>query len=633
MPTANVERKLTAILSADVKGYSRLMGEDEEATIRTLTAYRAAMATLIQQHRGRVVDSPGDNLLAEFVSVVDAVRCAVEIQHDLKVRNAELPDQRKMEFRLGINLGDVVVEGERIYGDGVNIAARLESLAEPGGICLSGTVYEQVEPKLALGYEYLGEQTVKNIAKPVRVWRVVMDEAAAALAATQSVLRQASPETHERGTTHRVRVTWPKGAVVLMSFLLLVGIIVSVQYLSFRLPTPSAKIPDKPSIAVLPFVNLSEDPQEAFGYGMTVDLVTDLSKLSGLIVIALHSIVTYKGKAVQVQEVSQELGARYVLEGSVRKVGDRVLITAQLSDGTTGGYVWAERYDRPFQDLYAVQEEVRRKILVHIGLKLRPEEEERLQRTYTRNFEAYTDAARAFELLGCLTPTDYAQAQQLLEKAIALDPSYAVAYAFLGLSYWIEWFLWSDDPQLLERAFALAQQALALDDSHPSAHELLGLVYLWRNKQHEQALAEEKRAVAYSPNWFSSNTMLGYVLNFAGRPEEAIANAEQVLRLSPRTEDYLPVLAQAYVLTGRYEEAIATYQKILTFIPHHPTAHLGLAGIYSELGREEEARAEAAEVLRLNPNFSLEALRPRFPYKDPAVLERQLAAWRKAGLK
>ena len=354
------------------------------------------------------------------------------------------------------------------------------------------------------------------------------------------------------------------------------------------------------------------------------------SKLSGLFVIAPHSIITYQGKAVSVQEVRKELGARYVVEGSVRKAGDRVLITAQLSDGTAGGYVWAERYERPLHDLFAVQEEVRRKIVAHIGLRLTPEEEGRLQRTYTPSLEAYTNFAQALELLARPTPPGDAQAQQLLENAIALDPSYAVAYAFLGIAYWIEWVVqWSDDPQLLERAFALAQQALALDDSHPSAHELLGLVYLWRDKQHEQAVAELKRAVAYSPSWFSANTMLGYALNYAGRPEEAIANAEQVLRLSPRTEDYLPVLAGAYVLTRRYEEAIATCQKI----SYHPYAQLYMALVYSELGREEEARAEAAEILRLNPNFSLEALRPRLPYKDPAVLERQLAAWRKAGLK
>jgi adenylate cyclase len=642
--SVGIERKLAAILSADVKGYSHLISADDVATIRTLGAHRDLMTALVRQHGGRVAGTQGDNLLAEFPSVVEAVQCAVEMQHALKARNIELSPERRVEFRMGINLGDIVVDGEQIHGDGVNLAARLEGLAEPGGICLSAVVYEQVKNRLGLHYEYVGERTVKNIAEPVPVWRVVMDEAAAALAATQSALRHASPEPQGGGTAHRVRVTWRKGAMVLMSLLLLVGIIVGVQYLSFRLPTPSAKVPpeqpptlpllDKPAIAVLPFATLSENPQEDFGYGMTNDLITDLSKLSGLVVIAHHSIITYQGKAVQVQEVSQELGARYVLEGSVRKAGDRVLITAQLSDGTTGGYVWAERYERPLHDLFAVQEEVRRKILVHIGLKLTPEEEERLQRTYTPNLEAYNDVARALEFFVRLTPTDSAQAQQLLEKAIALDPSYAVAYAVLGLVYWVEWVAqWSDDPQLLERAFALAQQALALDDSLPPAHELLGTVYLWRDKQHEQALAEVKRALAYSPNWFSAYNVLGLALNFAGRPEETIANAERALHLSPRSVNYLPILAQAYVLTGRYEEAIATYKKLLLLIPHYPYAHLGLAGIYSELGREEEARAEAAEVLQLNPNFSLEAVKQRLPFKDPVVLEREIAAWRKAGLK
>jgi adenylate cyclase len=642
-----MERKLAAILSADVAGYSRLMGKDEEATIRTLTTYREVMASLIQQYRGRVVDSPGDNLLAEFASVVDAVRGAMAIQHELKAKNAEFPPERKMEFRIGINLGDVVVEGQRIYGDGVNIAARLESLTDPGGICISGTVYDQVANKLALAYEYQGEQEVKNIAQPVRVYRVRLDEVGANGEAGSPKSEVRSPEsTKESQKPRRVGTArLPRtAALAAMGVLLLVGTIVGVQYLSLRPPAPSANIPpeqarplplpDKPSIAVLPFATLSEDPQEAFGYGMTNDLITDLSKLSGLVVIAHHSIITYQGKAVQAQEVSQELRAQYVLEGSVRKAGDRVLISAQLSDATTGGYVWAERYERPLRDLFAVQEEVRRKILVHIGLRLTPEEEERLQRTYTSNLQAYNAVAHALESFLRITPTDNAQAQQLLEKAIALDPNYAVAYAVLGLSYWIEWVSqWSDDSQLLERAFELAQQALALDDSLPPAHELLGIVYLWRDKQHEQALAEVKRALAYSPSWFSAYNILGFALNFAGRPEETIANAEQAFRLSPRSFHYLLPLGDAYSLTGRYEEAIATYKKVLTVMPHHLYAHLGLAGIYSGLGREEEARAEAAEVLRINPNFSLEAVKQRAPYKDPAVLEGGLAALRKAGLK
>ena len=337
---------------------------------------------------------------------------------------------------------------------------------------------------------------------------------------------------------------------------------------------------------------------------------------------------------MKVQEVSKELGVRYVLEGSVRKAGDHILITAQLIDGTTGEHVWAERYDRPLSDLFAMQEEVRRKILVHLGLKLTPEEEERLQRTYTPSLEAYSYVTRGIESFLRITPAENARARQLWEQAIALDPTYAVAYAGMGLTYWVEWVSqWNQDPQALEQAFTLAQRALALDDSSPPAHELLGAVYLWRDKQHEQAIAEERRAIAYSPNWFSAYNMLGFALNFAGRPEETIANAEQAFRLSPRSFHYLFPLGNAYRLTKRYEDAIATYQKILAVMPHNGGAHFGLAAVYSELGREEEARAEAAEVLRINPQFSLEALQQRLPYKDPAELERHLAALRKAGLK
>jgi len=434
--------------------------------------------------------------------------------------------------------------------------------------------------------------------------------------------------------------------MVLMSLLLLMGIIISVQYLSFRPPTPSANIPpeqtqalplpDKPSIAVLPFANLSDDPQqEYFGDALTYDLITDLSKLSDLVVIAVSSTLTYKGKAVKVQEVSKELGVRYVLEGSVRGIGDRILINAQLVDGTTGGHVWADRYDRPLHDLYAVQGEVGRKILLHLGLKLRPEDEERLQRTYTPNLAAYNDAMHAMESVWRGTPADNTQARHLSEKAIALDPSYAVAYAIQGFAYVQAWGnQWTQDPQALERAFALAQQALAFDDFSPLAHELLGAVYLLRDKQYEQAIAEQKRAIAHGPSWFSAHTWLGATLNFAGRPEETIPLLEQGLRLSPRSVvDYLPILANAYRLTGQYEEAIATYKKVLAVAPHYPLAHIGLTVVYSELGHEEEARAEAAEILRLNPKFSLEALKQRLLFKDPAKNERVLAALRKAGLK
>jgi TolB-like protein len=311
-------RKLTALLSADAEGFSRLMGDDEDATVKTLTVYRELMATLIQKHRGRVVDFPGDNLLAEFGSVVDAVRCAVEIQEELRVRNAELPENRRMQFRIGINLGDVVEEGERIYGDGVNITARIEGLAEGGGICISGTVYDQVENKIGLEYCYLGEQEVKNIKKPVRVYNVTME-----------------------GNLSDVEI---------------------------RQELP---LPDKPSIAVLPFVNMSGDPeQEYFSDGMSEEIITGLSKIPNMHVIARNSTFTYKEKPVKTQQVGKELGVRYVLEGSVRKAGNRVRITAQLVDALTGHHLWAERYDRELTDIFALQDEITVKIITALQLEL-----------------------------------------------------------------------------------------------------------------------------------------------------------------------------------------------------------------------------------------------------------------------
>ena len=582
-----MERKLTALLSADVAGYSRLMGEDEEATIRTLTAYREVISTRIQQHRGRVVDAPGDNLLAEFASVVDAVRCAVEIQQALKAKNADLPAQRKMEFRIGINVGDVVVEGERLYGDGVNIAARLEGLAEPGGICISGTVHDHIENKLALGYEYIGEQAVKNIAKPVRVYRVRQE---------------------------------PRPA--------------SRLALSGEQPTP-LPLPNKPSLAVLPFTNMSSDPeQEYFSDGLTEDLITDLSRLSGLFVIARHSTFTYKGTAVKVQEVSRDLGVQYVLEGSVRKAGERVRITAQLIEAPTGHHLWAERYDRPLQDIFALQDELVQKIVTTLKLQLTLWEQGHLVRKTTTNLEAYDYYLRGVECFYRSTQETTAQARQLYEQALALDPQYAAAYARLGGTYARGWVLqWDQDPQALEQAFALTQKAVALDDSLPLAYGVLSAVLVWQ-KHHDQAIAAAERAVALDPNDAEGYARLGDILNLAGRPEEAIVMVEKAMRLNPRSPVlYSFYLGHAYCLTGRYEEALAVLKGVLPRNPDVLAAHLFLATIYSELGREAEARAEVAEVLRISPSYSLEVYRQRLPYKDPAVLEHQLVALRKAGLK
>ncbi|MGH8008053.1 MAG: adenylate/guanylate cyclase domain-containing protein, partial [Candidatus Binatia bacterium] len=551
-PPQGVERKLTAILSADVKGYSRLMSEDEVATIRTLTAYREVIGARVHQHRGRVVDSPGDNLLAEFASVVDAVQCAVEIQQALKIKNAPLPDSRKMEFRIGINLGDVVVEGERIYGDGVNIAARLEGLAEAGGICISGTVYDQVENKLALDYEYIGEQAVKNIARPVRVYRVQSAPGGAA-----------SPVSQDKA--------------------------------------PVLTLPDKPSIAVLPFANLSGDAeQEYFSDGITEDLITDLSKLSGLFVIARYSVFAYKGKATQVGQIGTELGVRYVLEGSVRKAGNRVRITAQLIDATNSYHLWAERYDRELQDIFAVQDDVTQQIVAALKVTLTQGEQKRLGRTPTDNLEAYDCYLRGLECYAHRTHEAVMQARQMFEKVLVLDPAFAAASVWLSRTYLTEWiFQWSQDPQTLEQVLRLAQKAVALDDSLPAAHETLSLAYVGK-KQHAQALAEAEKAVALDPNDASARVTLGEILSLAGRPEEALQLIDQAMRLNPHyPPSYLFALGQALYLTGQHEEAVHAFKRVLTRNPDYLTACVLLASVSSELGREEEARLAVAAVRRI----------------------------------
>ncbi|MGE0681120.1 MAG: adenylate/guanylate cyclase domain-containing protein [Candidatus Binatia bacterium] len=582
-----VQRKLAAIFSADVKGYSRLMGNDEVATIRTLSAHREIMATLIRRYYGRVIDSPGDNLLAEFVSVVDAVQCAVDVQRELKVKNTDLPAARRMEFRIGVNLGDVIVEGERIYGDGVNIAARLESLAEGGGICISGVVYEQVETKLSLEYVDLGEQSVKYITRPIRVFRVLLEP-------RETTITTAPPEVPANLT-----------------------------------------LPDKPSIAVLPFVNFSGDPeQEYFSDGITEDLITDLSKLSGLFVISRNSVFLYKEKAVQSQQVSKELGVRYLLEGSVRKAGNRVRITAQLIDATTSYHVWAERYDRELQDIFAVQDEVVQKIVAALQIKLTAGEQDRTKRPPTRNLEAYDFFLRGLECRAQKTREANIQARHMFERAIELDSQFAVAYAYLGLTYLADVASqWTDDPvHAVDQLLLLAQRAVAIDATQPAAHEALAYAYLAK-KQHTQAVTAAKRAIALDPNSADTYQTLGDILSFMERGEEAVTLVEKAMRLNPRyPASYLWSLGQAYRLVGRTADAIAVLKRALLRNSEHLTAHLLLTVVLSEQGRTEEARVEAAEILRINPQYSLAVARRSMPYQNPAAMDRLAAALENAGL-
>ena len=590
MTSEEFKRKLTAILSADVKGYSRLMGADEEATVRTLQAYKEVMASSIQHHRGRVVGTAGDSVLAEFASVVDAVQCAVEIQQVLRAKNAMLSETRRMEFRIGINLGDVIEEGDTIYGDGVNIAARLEGLAEPGGICISESAYQQIENKLPLRYDYLGEHEVKNIAKPVRVYKAQIEP-------------EAAPSRPHFEVASKEKMAFP--------------------------------LPDKPSIAVLPFVNMSRDPeQEYFSDGITEEIITALSKVPNLFVIASNSTFTYKAKPVKVKQVSEELGVRYVVEGSVRKTGDRVRITAQLIDALSGHHLWAERYDRDLKDVFALQDEITMKVITALQVELTTGEMAGRIAKGTRNLDAFIKYMVAFELFNRLTKEGNAQARKILEEAIALDPEYSRLYMGLAITHIYDvWFGTTESPeQSLARAFELAQKAISLDDSNAAAYSVLGQVYAMK-RQYDQAIAECERAVSLDPNSAENLMRLGTVLNYAGRAGEAIPYLQNAIRLNPLpTANYFVQLAFAYRESREYEKAIEAAKKALQREPNTQSPYIHMTISYIRLGREEEARASAAEILRINPRFSLERYAKILPFSQP-VADRVVEDLRKAGLK
>jgi adenylate cyclase len=609
-----MERKLAAILSADAEGYSRLMGQDEAATVRTLGAYREVIASTVARHGGRVVDAPGDNVLAEFSSVVDAVQCSVEIQRELRARNAALDDARRMPFRIGINLGDVIVEDQRLYGDGVNIAARVESLAQGGGIALSGTAYDQVEGKLPFGYDFLGEQTVKNIARPVRVYRLRLEPGAAP-----------APGPGPRRAGRRRRLV----ALVAATVLLLLGVGGWVGWRGFGTPTSSGlALPDKPSVAVLPFTNLSRDPaQEYFSDGVTEDLITGLSKISGLFVIARNSVFTYKGRPVKVREVARDLGVRYVLEGGVQRADNRVRITAQLVDAATGFHIWAERYDREVRDIFALQDEVTREIVRALAVRLTEGERGRMGRAPTDDLEAYDLVLRGEDERRRTTREANLEARRLFVRALDLDPDYAKAY--LGLS-WVHlqnWqFGWTTDPETLERARELAERAIALDDTLAAGPILLGQIYLWR-KEHERAIALAERAIAIAPNDASGYETLAEVLAWAGRPEDSLRFIRQAMRLDPHYPFfYLWTLGHAYYVARRNGDAVDAFNKLLQQNPNFLPAHAYLAVALSEMGRDKQAREALEQARRLSPHTSPTSLRQRLPYRRPADLDRFLTA-------
>jgi adenylate cyclase len=578
------------------------MGEDEEATLRTLSSHRKLIDSLIEQHHGRFVNSAGDSVLAEFASVVNAVQCAVDMQATLKSENANLHSNRRMEFRIGVNLGDVMVEGDQIYGDGVNVAARLEGLAEPGGICISGTVHDQIRDKLALGYEDRGEQTVKNITRPIHVWWV----------------RFASPTSRPAPVPPLVRRNYWRGSLFSLAGLAIILVtILLVQHVSLKPPHSNASIPPphsqalplphKPSIAVLPFVNMSGDhEQEYFSDGMTDDLITDLSRLPGLFVIARESSVTYKGKPIRLQDVGKELGVKYVLGGSVRKASNRIRITVQLADATTGAEIWGERYDRPLRDVFALQDEIVRRIVTTLNLELALSQQGYLIPRTTENLEAYDDLLRGAEYVLSLTKVGNAKARPLLEKAIELDSKYAAAYAFLGYDYFAGFIFALDiDPTSIERALKMEQQAIALDDSLSVAHSAMAEIDT-ANEQYDDAGAEAQRAIALNPNSAPAYQTLADVLDIHGEPAEALVAAEKAMRLDPRNADkYMFEQGVAYGQLSRWKESILVLKRHLTLYPYNFYANAWLANDYGFLGDDGDARTEAAKVdktVALTPN-------------------------------
>ncbi len=625
------KRKLAAILSADAAGYSRLMGEDETRTLGTLKAHLQVMGSQVEKHRGRVVAIHGDSLLAEFESVVDAVQCAMEIQKEIKARNEELPEGSRMPFRIGINLGDVIEEDGKIYGDGVNVAARLEGLADPGGICISRSVHDHVKNKLSVGYQSMGAHGVKNIAEPVRVYRIVPEPDAFGKAVGR--------------VWYRLK-QWQKVALAIaIALLQVVGGFAVKRYMDRPPSSPgifsfmgqeALPLPDRPSIAVLPFENMTGDPkQEYFMDGFTEQIITSLSKISSLFVISRNSSFTYKGKPVKVQKVSKELGVRYVLEGSIQKSGDRVRINAQLIDAISDKHLWAENYDRSLKDIFALQDEITLKILTALQVNLTSGEQARVWAKGTKNLEAYLRLMQARESILLGNEAGTSRARQLIEETIALDPQYAQAFMYMGTTHMQDFLLGSSKSpkESLAQGIGWTQKALAMDDSLGEAHARLGHLYTFINR-HEEAIVEAEKAMAMDPNSAAVHFMAGLVLRFSGKPAESIPVCKKSIRLEPFTPGiYYGNLGMAYFQNGSdCEEAVKACEKGLERAPEGMIVHFMATTVFSACGKEKEARKTAKELLRISPKFSAESFAKRLPQNHQEDKDRIVEALRKAGL-
>ena len=550
----------------------------------------------IKGQGGAVLRYAGDAVLAEFPSVVAAVDASAAIQNELNIQNQNVSQDRKVQLRIGINLGEVMEDRGEIFGDGVNLAARLESIAEPGGLCISASVHEQIDGKVDIPFRDAGYEELKNIVKPVHVYRWRPEPVAGTSAGSPSAaVRLASASTSPGGSER----------------------------------------PEKPSIVVLPFTNMSGDSeQEYFSDGITEDIITDLSKVSGLFIIARNTAFTYRGKNVDVMKVSQELGVNYVLEGSVRKVGERVRITAQLIDGRTNGHIWAERYDRDLEDICGVQDEVTHEIVTALRVHVSDAERRLLVKKETENLDAYDDLLRGRELFLKFTKESNQEAEQRFKHAIELDPNYAAAFAELARVFVQRRnHGWSDTrDETLEEGFRMVSKAVELDDSLAQAHIVKGFVHLWRH-EHDQALAELATGLTQDPNHADGHMWKAIVSGFAGDPEEGVREVQHAMRLNPGSPFwYLFALGNACFAMWRYEECIEACNKAIEKNPNFIFAQMLLAAGLGHLGRTDGADKALAECRRLNPHFSLTWARNLIPYKEQATVDRFVAGLEKAGL-
>jgi adenylate cyclase len=611
--SGHIERRLAAILAADVAGYSRLMGADEVGTLQALKAHRQELIDpTIMSYRGRIVKTTGDGMLVEFPSVIDAVGCAVAVQRAMASRNATVEESGRIVFRVGINIGDIIIDGDDIFGDGVNVAARLEALCEPGGLCISRSANEQIRDKLSLAFADLGEQTMKNIVRAVGVFGLAANDIAA-LPEEGLPRRPVGARGSAKGTRGRRSAAASRG--------------------SRATETERTGPPAKPSIAVLPFVNLSVDPgQEFFADGLAEDILTGLSRFRDLFVISRNSTFRYKGKAVDVRTVARELGVQFVLEGSVRRAGDTVRVTVQLIDANTDGHVWAERYDRRLEDIFAIQDDVTSSIIATLPGRVEAATRDRVKRKPPDNLAAYECVLAGKLLHHRSSRSDNAEALRLLERAIALDPDYAHAHAWkactLGQSYV---YGWCDDREAtVTQVVEELRIALALDDNDSDVHRILAAVNLAAYHDHEKAFYHQERALGLNPNDDLIVVQQGEILTWLGRPEEGIEWIRKAMRLNPyHPERFWSHLGRAYFTARRYDEAIKAFQRVNNADYTNVAA---LAACHAALGDDVAAKASASDMLKRAPAFSVASHLTTQHYKHDGDLKHYRAALLKAGL-